>query len=237
MQYNSDSDSQDIVSLIGDATGINTTAEIKQITRAANRANKIIWSWIFESYGGWQYDDTNNTNLPIATTTLTSGQAKYILPSEALTVRNVEVKQDGGDTWTKLIPLPIGRINEMMSEEEFSDETGTPIYYALIADMVKVYPTPDYTQAASIRVQFDRGSVSFVSTDIEKDPGFVSQFHEAVADGASFYLGINKNLSNLEGLQLQWNLWEDKIKKFYAERFVEMYPKELRNGDYSNNII
>jgi len=52
MQYNSHSDNQDIVSLIVDATGQNAVAHIKPITSAANEATRIIWSWVFEAYGG-----------------------------------------------------------------------------------------------------------------------------------------------------------------------------------------
>ena len=236
MQFNNNSDNQDILSLVGDATGINTTVHIQEVTRACNRANKMIWSWIFQSYGGWQYDDANQTNSPFATTALVSGQAKYKLPTEALTINSAELKNENGD-WEKLYPRPIRAISDKTSEEEYEDEDGQPRYYALVGEEIKLYPAPDYSQANSIRINFDRGSVSFVSTDTEKDPGFVSEFHEAVADGASCYIAINKKLANVQGLREQWFQWEPKIKQFYSERFGEKYPPAFRKGDFTRNVI
>jgi len=236
MQYNKDSDSQDIVSLIGDATGIDTTVQIKQITRAANEANKKIWSWIFESYGGWIYDDSNNTNLPIATTDLVADQAKYILPSEALTVREVEYKNSGGD-WTKLLPVSTTEINQFYSEKEWHDTPAEPRYYALISDMVKTYPATDTSRSDALRVQFDRGSVSFVSTDIEKDPGFASEFHGAVATGASYFIGINKTLPNWDKIRSEWLNSEKSIKDYYTRRWEEKFPPKFISSDTLKQYI
>lgn len=236
MQYNSDSDNQDIVSLIGDMTGLNTTVEIKQITRAANYANKKIWCWIFDSFGGWQYDDSNNTNLPIATTTLEANKRTYLLPSDALTLRSVEYKNSGGD-WAKLYPLPIDRINQMTSENEFQDEPGEPRWYAPLSDAFKIYPASDTTRASAIRIQFDRGSVSFASTDIEKDPGFASEFHEAVAVGAAYFIGINKRLPNWELIRSEWIDAEKKIREYYTRRWQEKFPPRMETGDTLREYI
>lgn len=49
MQFNGDTDDQDIVSHVVDATGQNKTADIKQITRACNVANREIWARIFKA--------------------------------------------------------------------------------------------------------------------------------------------------------------------------------------------
>lgn len=238
MQFNSDSDNQDIVSLVGDATGLNTTAEIKQITRAVNRAGKLIWSWIFETYGGWQYDDSNNTDLPFARTDLVEGQNKYTMPNGVLSFASVEVaNSDGPDDYTKLKAVPLEKIEQFMSEEEHSSTDGTPTHYALVSNVLKIYPKPDKSITNGLRIRIKRGSVTFASTDTTQTPGFVSEFHEALADGASYYIGINKNLSNLAGLQAQWNQWEPKIKSYYTKRWEELNPREVRNGDYTNNVI
>lgn len=236
MQYNSNSDSQDIVSLIGDMTGIDTTVEIKQITRAANEANKKIWSWIFQSYGGWQYDDSNYSNLPIATTTITADQAKYILPSEALSVKAVEYKNVGGD-WVKMIPVSLPEINQFYAENEWNNESSEPVYYATVSDMIKLYPKPDTTRADALRVQFDRGSVSFASTDIEQDPGFASEFHGAVAVGASYFIGINKTLPNWELIRSEWLDAEQRIKDYYIKRWEEKFPPKFITSDTLTQYI
>lgn len=236
MQYNGNSDGQDIVSLVGDQTGLNTVVEIKQITRAANRANKIIWSWIFESYGGWQFHDDNLSKLPFATTTITANKDKYVLPPEAKTIKSIEVQNEAG-TWNKLIAVSFAEINKRFSESEFEKGSSMPRYYSPVGEVIKLRPSPNFTKAAALRIQFDQGSVSFNSTDIEKDPGFCSDFHEAVADGASYFIGINKTLCNFNGIKDNWMQWEKKIKSYYAQRFEEKYPSTIKKGDYTNNII
>lgn len=236
MQYNSDSDSQDIVSLVGDMTGIDTTNEIKQITRACNEANKKIWSWIFESFGGWQYDDNNNTDLPKATTTLTADQQLYSLPSDALTIKSVEYKNSGGD-WVKLKPLTIAQLNQFTSEKEWQDTSAEPQWYAPLSDHIKLYPASDTTRSGGLRVQFDRGSVNFASTDIEQDPGFASEFHGAVAVGAAYVIGISKKLPNWELIRAEWLDAERRIKEFYIKRWEEKFPPRFETEDTLQRYI
>lgn len=230
LQFNNQADNQDIVSLVGDMTGINTTGEIKQITRACNEANRHIWSWIFESFGGWQFDDRNNSDLPVATADLVANQLLYKLPTEALTVKAVEYKNDGGD-WLKLKSLPISVINQKTSEKEWQDSPSDPTYYALLGAAVKIYPASDENRTAALRLQFNRGSTSFASTDISKQPGFASEFHEAVAVGASYFIASNKSLQQVGLLRERWAQYEQIIKQFYIRRYMEEFPPKLRQHD------
>lgn len=236
MQYNSDSDSQDIVSAIGDATGLNTTVDIKQITRAANQANKQIWSWIFSSYGGWQYDDSNNGDLPVALATLEADQQKYTLPSTALAVRGLEYKNAGGD-WVKLHPVPIERLNQFVSENEWNDTPSEPQWYSLLNGIIKLYPASDTKRTEGLRIQFDRGATTFASTDTTKTPGFATEFHEAVAVGASYIIARNKSLPNLQLLQADWIDYERRIKEFYVQRWDEQFPPKFETGDTLKQYI
>lgn len=230
MQYNSHSDDQDIVSLVNDMTGLSKTAEIRQITRACNEAGRKIWTWIFESYGGWQYDDSNNSNLPVATANLVANQQKYTLPSEALTVKAVEYMQAGGN-WHKLDSLPIALINQFTSEKEWQDEPSEPRYYSLLNGLLKLYPPSDTSRNSALRIQFDRGSISFASTDTTKTPGFASEFHEAVAVGGSYFIARNKGLKQVADLKDNWIDYEGRIKSFYAKKWQEENPPRMRVSD------
>src|SRR5690606_25361062 len=132
MQFNSHSDNQDIVSYVVDATGLNPVAHLKQITRAANESLRIIWSWIFDAYGGWQFDDGNQTDLPSATTALVASQQKYTLPEEALTVRQDSVKDQSG-VWRDIDPVTLEEITADQAEEEYLATPGNPVHYRLVA--------------------------------------------------------------------------------------------------------
>jgi len=229
MQYNSGVDEQDIVSLTNDlANTDNTVYSLVQKTRAANKTLRKIWSWIFEAYGGWIYDDSNNTDFPIATTQIVSSQQDYSIPSEALTVNDLEVKDSSGN-WYDLKPITSEEIDKLQAEKEFFKTNGLPIYYLMISGSFKLFPTPNYTQAASLRISFDRGATTFTSGDTTKTPGFVSQFHDAVAVGMALEWAREKGLNDLlQGLYADWRRYELDIKKFYTVRYYEKYPKRIK---------
>lgn len=236
MVYNSNADGQDIVSLIGDITGIDTTVEIKQITRAVNAANRKIWTWIFNSYGGWQYDDSNNTDMPVAKAKLEANQQKYTLPTEALTIKALEYKNSGGD-WVKLNSVPVERINQFLSENEWHDTPSEPAYYSVTGRVIKLYPASDTERADGLRIQFDRGSTSFASTDTTKTPGFSSEFHDSLATGAAYFIGINKTLPNWELIRTEWMDAEQRIKDFYQKKWDEEFPMEFHTSDTLTQYI
>lgn len=221
MVYNGNSTNQDIVSTISDHTGVHKTAEIEAITRAANEADRIIWSWIFDSYEGWQYDDGNQGTLPSAKAHLTSGQNKYTLPEDALVVRKVSCKDEAGN-WTDLTAMT----DEDMSvaENEFESTDGQPRKYRLRGNVVEIHPAPNYTQVRSLRMHFDRGSVGFSTTDTIKTPGYASEFHGATSTGAGYIIAADRGLRNLVSLKGRWDEYEKAIKSYYVARFHELNP-------------
>lgn len=225
MQFNGHSTNQDIVSSVASSTGLHKTAEIQEITRRVNEASRIIWSWIFAAYGGWQYDDGNQTNLPSATTALVQNQQKYTIPSDAVTVRQVSFRDQSG-TWHDIEHTTLEQIHTTSTETEFNDTPGFPRYYRLIANVINIYPAPNYSQVASLRIQFDRGSVSFDTTDTTKTPGFMSEFHGAVPVGASYFVASDRTLDNKNNLRERWQEYETAIKEYYKARFVENNPNQ-----------
>jgi hypothetical protein len=236
MVYNSNSDSQDIVSLLNDYTGNyddtnHNVFPLKQKTRYANQALKTIWSWIFDSYGGWQFDDANNNlNCPSETANLVANQKDYTIPTEAKSVKSVSVKDTGG-VWGELAPLTTEQITEIMAENEFMKTSSSPMYFVPFANSIKIYPAPDYSQASSIRVIYDRGTVLFDSTDTTQSPGFASEFHEAVAVGGSLFYCIAKDLPRKNDLMVLWQDYEKRIKEYYSRRYQKMFPPKLLVSD------
>lgn len=245
MQYNSQADKQDIISLVGDLTNTDTTQySLQAITRAVNKWSKIIWTWIFQAYGGWLYDDGNNTDFPIATSTLTANQVDYGILSSMLFIRGIEILNTGG-VWYPLIKLTEEQIRDRgIAEAQFYNVPAQPTYYVIYANSVKIYPAANYTQAASIRVSFARGATDFASTDTTKVPGFASQFHEALAVGAAYEFTNRKGLETaaeynqqLYGRFTRSGLipnsgYMDRIKNFYLMRYQEMFPPQITVRDY-----
>ncbi len=200
---------------------------MKQFTRHINTCSSKVWSWIFESYGGWVYDDSNETDLPQGATDLASGTSKYALPSEALTVHRVEVKDSAGD-YIKLDVLTSEMIN--MGIDELEPNNGTPRYYRLLGNTVELFPAPNYASTGGLKVYFDRGAVAFASTDTTKTPGFASPYHNALAVGASLeWMKIKQpDHKTILHLKEDWARYERDVRQFYVERFKDYRPKIKR---------
>lgn len=239
--FNGDTDEQDIVHLMNDLVGsTENTYSLKAKARDCNTASRLIWSWIHEAYGGWEYDDSNNTtDFPIARTNLVASQQDYGLPSDGLTIRGLEVKNAGG-TWFPLIAITEEQVRERMAEAQFMSTPSMPTFYVPLANSVKLYPAPNFSQSASLRVTYDRGITAFASTDNTKSPGFNSQFHEAVAYGGALQFAKYKTLPQAggvlrngarTGLLGDFYDYEQKIKLFYRSRYQELFPGRITVRD------
>lgn len=240
MIYNGDADKQDLINLADDFVNSNiATYPLDAKTRAANKTLRKIWSWIFGAYGGWQFDDANNTaNLPIAQATLTTGQGDYDIPPTSLTIRGVDVLPQGSAIYQPLKEITEEEIKQrLLSEASFFTSTGTPRYYRPIGSSIKLYPAPNYTAANGIRVTFDRGSVAFASTDTTKQPGFASEFHECVAVGIGLEYARRNALQSFEFLQDDMNKFEIAIKDYYSQRYKEKFPAKVRIMDLTRDYL
>lgn len=184
------------------------------------------------AYGGWQYDDSNQTDLPFASTTLTADQTTYALPTGALGVRGIEVKNTGS-VWSSLLPITEEMIRERQAMGQFFSTSGTPQYYQLVGQTVRLFPASNYTQSASFKVSFDRGSVAFASTDTTTTPGFASEYHDIIPIGASIeWLKIKEpNSGTLANLRSDYAQLEKNLKDYYAYKFEQMFPPGLRVRD------
>lgn len=193
------------------------STRLKEFTSYANKVGHKIWHWIFLAQGLWRYEDSNQTDLPEGTTALVDGTATYALPSDGLTVRRIEIK-DGAGNWDRIAQLIEDDIEGAISE--YFEDDGTPQYYRLVGNTIELFPAPDYSQAASLKVYFDRDSVDFAYDDTTQTPGFASVYHEAVPVGMAIeWLKIKNPTSNtLQFLREEWARFEKEITDFYSLR-------------------
>lgn len=227
MVFNGNADDQDIFTLIDDYVQTDDVQfPLKQKARSCNKVMKTIWTWIFDAYGGWQFDDSNQTDLPVATATLTADQVDYALPSTAIAVRGIEFKDQGG-VWNRLKAVTEEQIMDIQAESDFYNTSGTPTYYRLIGDTVRLYPASNFTQASSFRVHFERGISTIASTVTDTEPGFASPFHEAVAVGAALDFAKVNRQDLVSFLLAEWRDYEIRIKKFYAKRYEQLFPARI----------
>ena len=191
----------------------SVTYPIEQKTRNANRALDKVLSLILSADGRWQYDDTNNTDLPIASTNIISGQQDYSFNTDMITVTRVEIK-DPEANWNYLNPFdqrdlmpaqptPLPRwgtagvsFNNGFSLTDFMETPGTPVYYDKIASSVFLYPAPNYNSTLGLKVYFQRTPNYFLTTDTTKQPGFATHLHRYISLSMAYDYAVAKTLSD-----------------------------------------
>jgi hypothetical protein len=200
------------------------TNRMLEATNLANQKSSEIWHIIHEATGNWQYDDSNNTDLPFATTDIVNAQRRYALPTEALTVQRVEAKDSSGN-WTVLRPLIKESIPEAL--DEFHDENGTPMYYNLVDGVITLYPATNYASTDGLKVYYDREAVAFETSDTTKTPGFASPYHEIlpVMMAMEWYNVKQPTSPTLVKLEQKFLRLEKALKDFYGKRFKDYKPR------------
>ena len=239
MQYSGNSTSQDITSLANLYTKQNDTSfPLTEKTIYANMGNRIILTEIHDAYGGWKYDDRNNTDFPIATTHLVANQTNYALPVDTVQLNGVYFLEEGTtDTWTKLQPITLEEINRIEAEPNFNNTPSIPQYYRVLANSIKLYPAADFSQDDSLMVEYSRDISTFATTDTTKTPGFDIIFHEAIAVYIAYQFALINQVSTKTSIEEQWIALLARIRRHYSQKFKDMFPAKMRiSKDLSNYI-
>lgn len=213
--------------------GVSSVATaLDECVAFTNQANREVWVKIFLSYGGWQHDDSGQTDLPTATATITANQTTYALPSGYGAIRGISILNTG-NTWEQLAPITEEQITESQSPSEFLKTPSVPRFYRLVGDTVYLYPPSNYTQASSLRVSYERGSVDFTDTDTTRNPGFFSEFHDYIPMRAAclWLLAYQSDNSKLPRLQAESEKMLNNVAKFYSSRFEQLFPPRITVSD------
>lgn len=227
MQFSDTSTYQGIVQETDFLCGTDrNTYPLAQIVRNANRAMDKAVSLILKSDGRWQWDDDNQTDLPIATASLVSGQQDYSFAVSHLTIERVMIKDGASGGWITLNKLDI---NDPYIEPYLlgTPANGKPIAYDLKANSIFLYPTPDYASTGGLKIWFQRPSTYFTAGDTTKAPGFASIFHRYIALQCAFDYHLAKGLDTTK-IRNEMTLMEQDIINFYANRNVADKQSTLR---------
>lgn len=204
-----------------------TTYPIADFTRSANNWYRRVNSWIWQSTGEWEYDDSNLTDLPIAVCDLVASQTDYTIPSTAQKIDRVEVKDDGSD-WHKLIPMDKSELPDT-ALTEFEETAGLPVYYDVVGNSLFLYPAASSTEttlASGLKLYFSRDVDQFTTSDTTMSPGFVKNFHEIISIGSAIdFATLIGDLTRYNQLKSTLNELVTELKQFYGSRHRELRPR------------
>lgn len=162
-----------------------------------------------------------STGIPYATQTVTADLGLYVLPSGSLRINGAELKTSSSGQFETLLPLTEDEFLARGGDAAFPS-SGTPLFYLLQGDILRLLPTPNFTLASALRIFFDQRMNQFASTDTTATPGFASHLHGAVSNGASldFCMSHPGMEAKAKALMGAWeNFWKPNIKDHYSKRF------------------
>jgi len=191
-----------------------------------NNAYERVASLIMKSDGIWEYDDSNQTDLPIATTALVNGQKDYTLYTDHIAIERVEMLNPDGTTWRLLQPIDMKDIDHQ-ALEAYKGIPGTPTEYDKIGETIFLYPTPNYSQPASLKLYFQRSPILFSTGDVTagtKIPGFNSLYHDLIPLWASYDYAIANALPNASALFAEIQRKEIALVEDYSRRNKDVKP-------------
>ncbi len=189
-------------------------------TRRINAALEELIGEIINSDGTWEWDDTNHTDLPVGTGNLVADQSSYSFTSEYLEVRQVKIKDQNGNWLPPLKPIDYRDFKDV-SIEEYFETSGTPEYYDIVGDTIRLYPAPataNVTATAGLKVNFSRSADLFTTSDTTQEPGLPSTHHVLLAYMAAipFCIGYKKDRVPFYDKKVQE--MKKTLLAFYARR-------------------
>ena len=237
MIYSNSSTKEGIVEEIDFYASTNSSSyPIEQKTRNVNRRLDEVVALILGADGRWEWDDSNQTDLPIGTATLVDNQQDYNVEGATfLEITRVEVLNINGN-YQELIPMDQRDIRRQ-ALSEFQKTAGMPRYYDKMGDSIFLYPKPstsNVTAAKGLQVYFKRVASYFTTSDTTKVPGFAPTFHRYLSVGAALDYAEAKELTSKINILVPKLLkLEQSIIQHYSQRSKDEKPRmRVRREDY-----
>lgn len=227
MQFSNTSTSAGILEDIDFICETNSTSyPTADKVRNSNRWYYKAITWILKANRTWEFDDTNLTDLPIATTTMVASQKDYALPTDLLKLIRVEVKDASGNFQTL---DPINQDDIKVGLTEFQETDGMPKYYDIIGNSVFLYPSPSSSQTtltSGLKLYYSREVDAFTSSDTTQEPTIAEPFHRILSYGASFDWFVARGNTQKAGLMRQeLAVFQKELRDFYGDRNENLKTK------------
>lgn len=179
----------------------------------------------------FQWDNTQQTALPIGTTNLVSNQAEYSFLTDEqgnsiINLTRMEIL-DASGLYRQLLPIDQAQLNGV-ALDEWNKTAGQPIYYDKIADnIIKLYPKPLTSVTNGLKFYFQRTSPYYVAADTTKTTGFSPLLDRGFVIASAYDGALALGLTNLQPLSVEIQKEYSKIQDYFT----------LRETDEPNVII
>jgi hypothetical protein len=184
---------------LGDGTISGDTTLLKQFTSRLNRAYDAVLPLVLSIGDKMRWDDTNHADHPIGTLDLSSSYNDYeaLVDDNGLSILNItDVMILESATSTDYRPLRRLTLDDPRALRAMSpnpSDVGVPSHFIEKDNVVFLWPKPNYSATAGIKLFFERIPDYFTSSDTTQTPGIPSPFHPLLALYASLdWILVNK---------------------------------------------
>lgn len=159
------------------------TTRLKQFAAAVNIAYDNFLRIALNASGTWQFDDSNQTDYPIITTNLVSGQRDYSFTTDGsgnliLDIYRVFVADSSG-VFSEIYPVDVQEPrSDTVSFADGRNASGTPTRYDKTANSIFLDVIPSYNYTNGLKLYVNREPSYFVYTDTTKKPGVPGDLHK-----------------------------------------------------------
>lgn len=226
------------------------TTRLAYFTADINAALDELTVLAIKASGTWQWDDSNQTDYPIVTTNIVSGQRDYAFTTDGssnliLEIHRAFVANSAGifseiravDVETNLdiigVTEPSGSLHTT-GVSTFTDgrnSTGIPYRYDKLGNALFLDPVPNYNYTNGFKLYVSREGSYFVVSDTTKKAGIPGIFHELLAIIPSWKYAVDNNKANANGLLLQINDKKREFEAYYTRRDRDTKKRLIANVD------
>lgn len=207
----------------GDISG--NTARLKAFTADVNLALDDLVAIAMQADGTWQFDDTNQTDYPEITKTLTSGTRRYAFSTFTadaggnlmLEIFKVFIKNPSG-TYVEIKPVDVQTQDGLSTFTDGLNAGGQPTRYDKTGGWIDLDPVPNYTISAGIKLLINREASYFVYTDTTKKAGVSGTLHRYLAIKPAYDYARIHSLDCEKSLLREVLMLEKKVGDVFSKR-------------------
>lgn len=195
---------------------------VAKIVASANNYLDTLTGYAIGADKRFQWDNTNQTKLPIGTTNLVANQANYSFlvdeqGNSIITLTRIDI-QDPNGVWRQLQLIDQTDITGFGLDSTLATPT-LPMYYDKIADnIIRLYPAPAISVTAGLKFYFQRTSPYFTAASTTATTGFSPLLDRGFVMAAALDGAITLGLSNLNSIEGEAQKESQKMIRYFTDR-------------------
>ena len=195
---------------------------VAKIVASVNNYLDLVTGYAIGADRRFQWDNTNQTKLPIGTTDLNANQSNYSFltdeqGNQIVTLTRIDIKDPNG-VWRQLKLIDQVDITGFGLDSTLATPT-LPMYYDKVADnIIRLYPAPATTVTAGLKFYFQRTSPYFTAASTTTTTGFSALLDRGFIMAAALDGAITLGLQSLSAIEGEMTKESQKMIKYFSER-------------------